>query len=410
MRETQPNHYFGIDIGTSAVRCVVGMDNPEDPLLPSIIGHGHAPNLGIRKGVIIHVEDVVDAVIQAVTEAERISGISINQATTNINGSHVVGINSHGVIAISAANREITPEDCIRVEEAATILQLPPNKGIIQVFAKNYKLDGQDNVKDPVGMQGIRLEVESHIITASIPSLKSLHAVLEKANLNLNHLTVSSLASAEVVLNRQQKEAGTLLMDIGAGTTNLAVMEDGEIQHVAVLPIGGINITNDLAIGLKTDLDIAEMVKLQHASFKETEKGKWEYSVKYKGEIYKFSAPDVHMIVEARIEELLEFVDKELSKVHRSRKLPGGVVIVGGTSKIPGIEEFTREKLQLPARLGRIEKLHGLVDTVADPRYTTAVGLMVLDMLLGGGDDYEHRAKNNISHITGKLFNRFKHR
>lgn len=159
MRDSQPNHYFGLDIGTSYVRCVVGMDNPEDPLHPSIIGYGEAPNLGMRKGVIVHIEDVIEPIVQAITEAERISGVQIHKVTTNINGSNVLGINSHGVIAISAADREITANDAERVEEAATIIQLPPNKEIIQVFAKNYRLDGQDNIKNPVGMKGIRLEV-----------------------------------------------------------------------------------------------------------------------------------------------------------------------------------------------------------------------------------------------------------
>ena len=180
MRDSQPNHYFGLDVGTSKVRCVVGMDNPDNPLQPSIIGYGEAPNAGMRKGVVVHIEDVVDSIINAVTEAERISGFEINRVTTNINGSSVSGINSEGVIAVSSPNREITLEDSVRVEEAATILQLPSNKEIVQVFAKNYRLDGQENIKDPVGMHGIRLEVESHIITASTPALKNLYAAFKR--------------------------------------------------------------------------------------------------------------------------------------------------------------------------------------------------------------------------------------
>jgi cell division protein FtsA len=411
MRDPQPKHYFGLDVGTSKVRCVVGMDNPDNPMQPSIIGYGEAPNIGIRKGVVVHVEDVVDSIINAVTEAERISGFEINKVTTNINGSSVVGINSEGVIAVSSPNREITVEDTLRVEEAATILQLPSNKEIVQVFAKNYRLDGQENIKEPVGMHGIRLEVESHIITASTPSLKNLYAALEKSNLGINHLTVSGLAAAEAVLNRQQKESGTLVLDIGASTTNLVVLEDGEIQHVAVIPVGGMNITNDLAIGLRVDLDLADKVKLQHANLSNDRQRAWESEVKYKGEDYSFSTTEIQMIVEARMDELLDFVEKELNSIHKSRKLPGGVVIVGGTSKIPGIDTFTRDKLQLPARLGRVEKLHGLVDTVEDPTYTTAVGLMILDMLLGDSDgfggNYE-KGDSGINIITNKLLNKFK--
>ena len=411
MNDSQSNHYVGLDIGTSKVRCVIGIDNPENPLQPSVIGYGEAVNIGIRKGVISHIDDVADSVIAAINEAEQISGIKIQNATININGSSVVGLNSEGVIAINSPNREITYDDVIRVEEAATILQLPSNKEIVQVFAKNYRLDGQENIKDPLGMQGIRLEVESHIITASTPSLKNLYTTMEKANIGINHLTVSGLAGAEAVLNRQQKESGTLLLDIGASTTNLSVIEDGEIQHVAVIPVGGMNITNDLAIGLRVDLDLAEQVKLKHANLKKDRQQAWESEVKFQGELFTFSTTEIQMIVEARLEELLEFVEEELNNINKAKKLPGGVVLVGGTSKLPGIDALTRDKLQLPARLGKVEKLHGIVDTVKDPSYSTAVGLMVLDMLLGDASSFDkHSDKNglNLTSISNKVLNKFK--
>lgn len=381
MRETQTNCFIGLDIGTSAVRCVVGMMDQDVSGKLSIIGHGSAKNSGMRKGTVVHVDDVADAVIQAITEAERISGQQIHRATVNVNGSHVLGFNSKGVIAISAANREISPEDRMRVEEAATVVSLPANREIIQFFAKNYSLDGQTNIKDPVGMQGIRLEVDAHIVTAATPNLRNLSQALEKAQIAANNYTVSSLAAAEAVLSRQQKEAGTLVMDIGAGTTNLIVVEDGEIQHVAVIPVGGINLTNDLAIGLKTDLDVAERVKIEHATLKEGQNSSTA-SVKVGKQHYSFDTNDVAMITEARIEELLELTDKELVKIKRSRKLPGGVVLVGGTANLPGLAEFTKGKLQLPARVGKIQNVGGLVDTVEGTSYCTVVGLMMLDMLL----------------------------
>ena len=264
--QSQAPFYVGLDIGTQTVRCVVGMPDQHDPSKLSIIGHGSAQNMGMRKGVIVHPEDVAEAVIQAVTEAERLSGHHIQSATVNINGAHVNGMNSRGVIAVSTPDREIGPDEWMRVEEAATIVQLPANREIIQVFAKNYRLDGQDNIKDPIGMHGVRLEVDTHIVTAVTPNVRTLDAVLEKAGVAAAHKTISGLAAAEAVLTRQQKEAGTLVMDIGAGTTNLAVIEDGEVQHVGVIPVGGMHITNDLAIGLKNDLDIAEAVKLEHAA------------------------------------------------------------------------------------------------------------------------------------------------
>lgn len=381
MRETQNNCFVGLDIGTSTVRCVIGMMDPGSDGKISIIGHGSAPNNGMRKGIVVHVDDVAGAIVHAITEAERISGQQIHRATVNVNGSHVLGFNSKGVIAISAANREITQEDRMRVEEAATVVSIPANREIIQFFAKNYSLDGQQNIKDPVGMRGVRLEVDAHIVTAATPNLRNLTHALEKAEIEVTNYTVSSLASVEAVLTRQQKEAGTLVLDIGAGTTNFIVIEDGEVQHVAVIPVGGINLTNDLAIGLKTDLDVAEKVKIEHATLKR-DRSKTTVTVKSRNQALPFIYSDICMITEARIEELFELVDKELHKIKKSRKLPGGVVIIGGTANLPGIAEFAREQLQLPARVGRIQNISGLVDTVEGPAYCSVVGLMMLDMLL----------------------------
>lgn len=381
MNNQNQEYFVGLDIGTSMVRCVVGSFDPNGSNVPSVIGHGQALNQGMRRGAVVHVDEVADAIAHAVTEAERISGMSIKQATVNVNGAHVSGLNSEGVIAISAPDREITAEDRLRVEEAATIVSLPPNREIVQFFAKNYSLDGQRNIKDPVGMRGVRLEVDAHIVTASSPNLRNLDMALEKAQIHPTHHTVSGLAAAEAVLTRQQKEAGTALIDIGAGTTNLIVFEDGEVQYVAVLPIGGQHITNDLAIGLRTDLDIAEAVKLEHADLRRSAR-KTTIMVKIGNKTHDFPFEEITMIIEARAEELLEYVDKELHKIKRSRKLPGGVVITGGTSKLPGLDELAREKLQLPARIGKLRNVGGLVDTVEDHSYTTVVGLMLLDMLL----------------------------
>jgi cell division protein FtsA len=409
MRDT-PTNYFGLDIGTSTVRCVVGMVDPNDPTKLSVIGHGSAPNIGMRKGVVVHVDDVSEAIVQAITEAERFSGVPIHEATVNINGSHVAGMNSQGVIAISAANREITVEDRTRVEEAASIIQLPPNREIVQIFPKNYRLDGQENIKDPISMHGVRLEVDTHIVTASTPSLRNLDLALEKAQVVPSHHTVSGLAAAEAVLNRPQKESGTAVLDIGAGTTNMVIIEDGEVQHVAVLPIGGLHVTNDLAIGLKTDLDIAEAVKVHHATLIEASPKKENVKLSVNDQSYNFKTSDIEMITEARIEELLEYVDEELHKVERSRKLPGGVVLVGGTANLPGIAEFTKDKLQLAARVGKLQAINGVIDQVSEPAYATAVGLMLLDMLLpsSGQHNQNQQFQNKTFNLARTLLSRFK--
>ncbi|MBI4034386.1 cell division protein FtsA [Candidatus Saccharibacteria bacterium] len=380
MTQDKLAYFVGLDIGTTAVRCVVGELGP-DSATPSIIAATHSPNSGMRKGNIAHVDEVAEAVTAAVTEAERTSGREIRAATINVNGAHVEGLNSKGVIAISSADRQITHEDRQRVEEAATIVALPANKDIIQVFAKNYRLDSQDNIKDPVGMQGVRLEVDTHILTASIPALRSLEQVLDKAELRPSHRTVTSLASAEVLLDRKQRESGVAVLDIGAATTNVIVIEDGEVEHVAVVPMGGTHVTNDLAIGLKTELEIAELVKVKHASLDPRVSG--ETSFVHGGQELRFDRETVRMVAQARIEEIFEYVDKEFKAIRRSRKLPGGIVLTGGGSKLPGIVEVAKDSFELPARLGKWSHIKKVVGDFDDATFTPAVGLMLLDMLLG---------------------------
>lgn len=408
MRDTQPEYFIGLDVGTSTVRCVVGSLDiaNEEPQL-SVIGYGTAQNHGMRKGLVVHLDDVANAINQAVSEAERIAGVPIRAATVNVNGSHISGLDSKGVIAISTANREIGIEDKLRVEDAATIVQIPANREIIQVFPKNYRVDGHDSIKDPIGMRGVRLEVDTHIVTVATPNIRSLDAALEKAHITPAHHTVSGLASAEAVLGRQQKEAGTLVLDIGASTTNMAIIEDGEVQHVAVIPMGGNHVTNDLAIGLKTELEIAEQVKLHHAALGEAGKS-GRLSVQHNKINHAFDSEDIHMVVEARIDEILEYVEKELKRIHKARKLPGGVAIVGGTANIPGLAAFTRDKLQLAARIGKFDGLQGIVDDIKKPEYVTAVGLMQLDMLFAEqiGMQSSHQGSSGsgiISSFTGLL-------
>ena len=408
MNSSQLEHFVGIDIGTSKVRCIVGMYDSNGSNQPSIIGHGEADNQGMRRGAVVHVDEVAEAISKAVTEAERISGVPIRRATVNVNGAHVGGINSEGVIAISAANREIMHEDRLRVEEAATIVNIPPNREIVQFFAKNYTVDGQKSIKDPVGMTGVRLEVEAHIVTGASTNMRNLDSALEKAGIAVNHHTVSGLAGAEAVMTRQQREAGTALIDIGAGTTNLIVFEDGEVQHVAILPIGGQHITNDLAIGLKTDIDIAEEVKIQHANLS-GKASKKDATIKIREKTHTFEYDLIEMVVESRVEELLEYVNKELQKIKRAKKLPGGIIITGGTSKIKGIDEFAKEKLELPARIGKLKGIGGLMDVVEDQTYITVVGLMLLDMLLLPAlPPINGRSSEKVRAILGGVLDRIK--
>lgn len=375
--------YAGIDIGTTNVRAVIGIVGDDD-VTPTIVGAGSAPNRGMRKGSINNVEEVATAINMAVEEAERISGQHLNGATISVNGPHIVGLNSKGVIAISGQGHEITNDDLQRVEEAASVVQLPANREILQVFAKSYSLDGQENIKEPYGMSGVRLEVDAHIITAATPALKNIDKTMEVAGININRHILVGLAAAESVLEPKQRESGVAVIDLGASTTNILVIEEDDVQHAAVLPIGSINLTNDLAIGLKTDLDIAEMVKVEHSSAMGTEKKTRKHvEIGTEEDKHVFDRSLIDDIVAARLDETFELVNKELKKIGKDGRLPGGLVLVGGGALLPEIAEYAKHRMQLPAKVGVPKNYSGIIDTTNTPKFAAAVGLMMLDMSFG---------------------------
>jgi len=378
----------GLDIGTTKVRCVVGhVDGPQGT--PTIIGVGECINSGMRKGTVVNLVNAASAIDKALESAERMSGHDIHDATVSINGSHIVGMSSKGVIAVGSASHEISDEDLHRVEEAATVVQLPANREILEVTPRSYELDGQDNIKDPIGMTGVRLEVDAHVITALGPHLKNLVKSCEMTETNPRNTIVAGLAAARAVVSDQQTENGVLLVDIGGTTTNIAVYEEGDLQHVAVLPIGGVNITNDLAIGLKTDLDIAEQVKLEHGSAWPSARKNAQntVSIKVDKKMHDFDTDDVDMIIEARLDELFELITKELKSIGRAAKLPGGIVLSGGGVQMHGMTEYAKEALQLSARIGKSDEFSGVADKAKNPAWNTALGLMLIDLEGGSHPD-----------------------
>lgn len=409
----------GLDVGTTFVRCVVGHVEGAQAQ-PTIIGVSECANSGMRKGTVVNLVNAASAIDKALELAERMSGNQIHAATVSVNGSHIIGMSSRGVIAVGASGHEITHDDLERVEEAATVVQLPANREILEVTPRSYQLDGQDNIKDPIGMTGVRLEVDAHVITALGPHLKNLHKACEMTETTPRATVLAGLAAARAVVSDQQTENGVILIDLGGTTTNIAVFEEGDLQHVAVLPVGSVNITNDLAIGLKTDLDIAEQVKLQHAvamaalhkDFKQT------VSVKVGGKTHEFAMNDIDMIVDARLEEIFELVNKELKSIGRAAKLPGGVVLTGGGANLAGISEYAKQALQLSARVGSTPEFAGVSDKVANPAWATSVGLMLIDLeaqthgtnpRLHGGEMPKSSMNigNAVSKITG-VFRKFR--
>ena len=342
---------IGLDIGSTAVRCVIGLQEEGAPA-PSIIGVGVAPTSGVRKGVVVDVEDTVSAITAAIDEAERISGITVNHATIGVNGGHLLTVASHGIIAVGGS-REITPADVARAEEAAAVMQLPPNREILQIFPVNYIVDGQEHVKDPVGMSGMRLEVDSRLVTGSTPFLKNLARSVFQGGVSIDSQVGMPLASAQIAASKRLRELGCLVVDIGSSTTGIAVFEEGELMHMAVLPVGSAHITNDIAIGLRTDIDTAEKIKIEHVNAGATIKDN-KKTVKVKelsGEIINPSIDEINEIAQARLEEIFELVDRELRKIKREGMLPGGVLLCGGGANLAGVEELAKKSLRLPARI-----------------------------------------------------------
>lgn len=401
----------GLDVGTTKVRCVVGHVEGAQAS-PTIIGVGECANSGMRKGTVVNLVNTASAIDSALEAAERMSGFQIQNATISVNGSHIIGMSSKGVIAVGANGHEITDEDLRRVEEAATVVQLPANREILEVTPRSYQLDGQDNIKDPIGMTGVRLEVDAHVITALGPHLKNLRKACEMTE-TIPHATIlAGLAAARAVVSDQQTENGVVLIDLGGTTTNIAVFEEGDLQHVAVLPVGSVNITNDLAIGLKTDLDIAEAVKLEHASAMPSQRTdkKTTASVKVGDKTHTFDLEDIDMIVDARLEEIFELINKELKSIGRAAKLPGGAVLTGGGAQLKGLADYARNALQLSARIGEAPEFAGVSENVHSPYWSTALGLMLIDLegATAGvhSSDYVHKSSKtnfDLSKITGKI-------
>ncbi|MCL2280425.1 cell division protein FtsA [Candidatus Saccharibacteria bacterium] len=408
MNETK--YAVGLDIGTDTVKVVVGHVESSGKT-PTIIGVGTHKNSGMRKGTVVNLDQTAEAVDRALEAAERMSGYNINRTTVSINGSHIIGLGSRGVIAISAGGQTIGHEELMRVEEAATVVKLPANREILDVTPRCYKLDSQDGIRDPFGMTGVRLEVDAYMITALAPHLKNLEKVLGMTELTARRTVVSGLAAARAALSNQLRENGVMLIDIGGTTTNISVYEEGDIVHVAVLPIGSNNITNDLAIGLKTDLDIAEKVKIEHAvAAPELRRGSSnKVSIKIgSGSTMRtldFETEAIDEVVEARLAEIFELANGELKKIRRLAKLPGGAVLTGGGAKLRGIADYAREVLSMNARVGQMPEFGGMHDKVSGPEFATAIGLMLMDLDLASNENAQ-RGGGILTKVSG-LFTRF---
>lgn len=413
--QEQARYAVGIDVGTTTIRCVVGHVDPATGT-PTIVGVGQAPNSGMRKGTVANLTGPAHAIDQALGDAERMSGYEVNHATISVNGSHILSTKADGMIAVGMADHEIVDEDLHRLEEVATTGKVPANREILEVVPFSYTLDGQGGIKDPVGMTGTRLEINANVVSAMGPYVSTLQKASEMATVSPNAIVPSVMASAKAVLSESQIESGVAVIDIGGATTGVAVFEEGDLQYVGIVPMGGANITNDLAIGLKTDPEVAEKVKLQHASATR-HKENAGVSLKHDGEVLSFNTEDIDDYTEARLEEIFELVNKELKKAGRAGRLPSGVVLVGGTSNLKGIADFAKEHLGVAARVGKATGFGGVADDIDKPQFAAAVGLMLTDAEStahsgaapkGGKAHGSGEALKNAGGLLKGLFGKFK--
>ncbi|MBT5338741.1 cell division protein FtsA [Candidatus Falkowbacteria bacterium] len=374
------NIIAGLDIGSSHIRIVVGQTSRagETEQL-NVIGVVEVPAQGLNKGAVVSIEDVVSSISACLEKAERMIGLPIENAWVGIGGTHISSQESNGVIAIARTSGEIQENDVERVIEAARAVAAPVNYEILHVVPKNFSIDNQTGVKDPIGMSGIRLEVTTQVIRALNSQVKNLTKCIYRIGLDINDLVLSVLAAAEAVLSPRQKELGVALVDIGASTTKVIVFEEGDVLHVSVLPIGADHITADLAIGLQTSLDVAERIKIEIGTAlpKNFEKEDEINLRDHGGEDQVFSKKYIAEIVEARVEEVFEKVDQELQKINRSGLLPAGIILIGGGSKLPGLIEVGKRKTMLPVSLGASKKFNTAVDKVNDLSFVTGLGLVM---------------------------------
>ncbi|RME49021.1 MAG: cell division protein FtsA [Chloroflexi bacterium] len=368
----------GIDVGTTKVCTLVGQPDPDGAV--RIIGLGIVPSAGLHKGIVVNVEEATAAIAASVEEAEKVSGRTIERAYVGVTGEHINSMNSRGTIPIGYGNQPITTEDVTRAIEAAQTIAIPHNRRMVHVIPRAYIVDGQDGVRDPVGMQAFRLEVEVHIVTAAVASLHNLVRCVERAGIEVIDLVLEPMASAEAVLSSAERQMGVVLADIGGGTTDIAVFHDGTVVHTAALPVAGHQLTNDLAVVLRTPLETAELIKTRYGHVIPAKlNGTDPIDVAGFGDEGSHMVPREYIaqVLEARVAEILRLVDREMKRSGYDGLLPAGVVLCGGSTELPGFKELARRVLEVPVRVGTPQGMTGLRDAVNRPAYATAVGLLL---------------------------------
>jgi cell division protein FtsA len=394
----------GIDAGTTKVTTLIGEVGRSGDV--DIIGYGIAPSIGMKKGMVANIDQTVNSIASSLEKAERLSGYKISSAFVSVGGSHISSQNSRGVVAVSGHKREVSREDVARATEAAKAIQTPSNRETLHVIPRGYIVDGQEGIKDPLGMSAVRLEVETHIVSGAATSVQNLTKCIANANVQIDEMVISSLASAEATLTDTEKELGVLVADIGGGTTDIAIFTDGGIYHSAVLPVGAINVTNDVAIGLRTSLNLAEEIKIKHGTASLAAVAPEELlnvAVLGDGGGQTIQRRKLCEIIEARMSEIYSLIGEEVKRSGHAGMLPAGVVLTGGGARISGAADLAREVFQMPVRVGAPQGVGGLMDQLSNPAFSAPIGLLLWGAHHAGEEPIGYSAGSPLSGVGGRV-------
>jgi cell division protein FtsA len=383
-----------IDIGTTKICTIIGSLDSGGNV--QVLGVGLVPSHGMHKGMVVNVEEAKDSVSESIRRAEQASGLKVESAYIGVTGRHISSVNSHGVVAIPRNDRLVRHDDLKRVLSSAQQVNLPDDRRILHAIPRNYALDSQERIKNPVGMHGFRLDVETHIITAAISSVQNLVKCIRSVGVEIEDLVLEPLASGEAVLTPEEREVGVILADIGGGTTDIAVFKDGSIYHTSIIPVAGYQFTSDLSIGLGLPFEIAEAMKKKYGNVYPEVLNKNQDSTLTVEDGHSVSYRDLCNIIKVRMEELLRLILLEMPDSNYASLAPAGLVLTGGCSNLAGLDALAKQTIRLQTRIGEPMGVYGITDILHDPAHSTGVGLLLWGTRNHSRPAWEAQKKNGV--------------
>lgn len=389
-----------IDVGTTKVCTVMAEVDSNDIL--RVVGVGVAPSFGLQKGMVVNVNEARESIRESVKSAERVAGYRLESAYVGVTGRHITSVNNHGVVAITRNDKLVRPNDLRRVLQSARSVEFPDDQRLLHIIPRNYIIDGQQGVKNPVGMHGFRLDLEAHIVTAAIASVQNLTKCIRGVGVEIDDLVLEPLASAEAILTDEEKDKGVIVADIGGGTTDIAVYRDNTIFHTAILPVAGYQITRDISIGLGLSFEMAEEMKKKYGNVNPANKDDDESERMLTANGHRISYSDLSQIIQMRVEELLSLIVMELPRSETDQFIPSGMVLTGGSANLPGIAALGHDLTRLSVRVGVPFSLYGVSDNLLDPAYATSVGLLLWKERNQGAKSWP--TKGGIRSLFSRMF------